>query len=136
MLGVTPDQAFTSGTTSWIRRPSSSGAFGTVYNARRRADGKRAALKLVLSTAEPDSADKLAAERRGRELQQQFGRSHGMVPEVYEYGPDGERLLHRDGVRRRRLPGAPHRRRADGASGGGQARALYLRVPRQGAPVL
>jgi serine/threonine protein kinase len=86
VLGVTPDQAFTIGDYVLDPTPIESGAFGTVYNARRRADGKRAALKLVLSTAEPDSADKLAAERRGAELQQQFGRSHGMVPEVYEYG--------------------------------------------------
>ncbi len=86
MLGVTPDQAFTIGDYVLDPTPIESGAFGTVYNARRRADGKRVALKLVLSTAEPDSADKLAAERRGAELQQQFGRSHGMVPEVYECG--------------------------------------------------
>jgi eukaryotic-like serine/threonine-protein kinase len=84
--GVIPDQAFTIGDYVLDPTPIESGAFGTVYNARRRSDGKRVALKLVLSTAEPDSADKLAAERRGAELQQQFGRSHGMVPEVYEYG--------------------------------------------------
>ena len=86
MPGVIPDQAFTIGDYVLDPTPIESGAFGTVYNARRRSDGKRVALKLVLSTAEPDSADKLAAERRGAELQQQFGRSHGMVPEVYEYG--------------------------------------------------
>jgi serine/threonine protein kinase len=86
VLGVTPDQAFTIGDYVLDPTPIESGAFGTVYNARRRTDGRRVALKLVLSTAEPDSADKLAAERRGAELQQQFGRAHGMVPEVYDYG--------------------------------------------------
>ena len=66
--------------------PIESGAFGTVYAAHHRVDGRRAALKLVLSTDAPDSPDKLAAERRGAELQQQFGRVHGTVPEVYEFG--------------------------------------------------
>jgi len=71
--------------------PIESGAFGTVYNARRRADGRRVALKLVLATDAPDSDDKLAAERRGAELQQQFGRVHGMVPEVYDFGTHRDR---------------------------------------------
>lgn len=86
MWGVTPDQAWTIGDYVVDPTPIESGAFGTVYHARRRADLRRVALKLVLSTGAPDSDDKLAAERRGAELQQQFGRVHGMVPEVYEYG--------------------------------------------------
>src|SRR4051812_15546650 len=87
--GVNADQGFTIGDYVLDLTPVESGAFGTVYNARRRSDGQRVAFKLVLSTAEPDSADKLAAERRGAELQQQFGRAHGMVPEVYGFGPHG-----------------------------------------------
>jgi predicted Ser/Thr protein kinase len=81
------EQAWTIGDYIVDPTPFDRGEFGMVYNARRRADGRRVALKLVLSTHAPDSADKLAAERRGAELQQQFGRAHGMVPEVYEFGP-------------------------------------------------
>ena len=83
---VSPDQAWTIGDYIVEPTPVESGAFGTVYRARGRTNGRRVALKLVLSTDAPDSDDKLAAERRGAELQQQFGRAHGMVPEVYEYG--------------------------------------------------
>jgi len=83
---VIPDQAWTIGDYIVEPTPVESGAFGTVYRARGRTDGRRVALKLVLSTDAPDSEDKLAAERRGAELQQQFGRAHGMVPEVYGYG--------------------------------------------------
>lgn len=86
MRSASPDQAWTIGEYLVDPTPVESGAFGMVYEARRRSDGHRVALKLVLSTDAPDSADKLAAERRGAELQQQFGRVHGMVPEVYEFG--------------------------------------------------
>jgi serine/threonine protein kinase len=81
-----PEQAWIIGDYVVDPTPIESGAFGTVYNAHHRTRGHRAALKLVLSTDAPDAADKLAAERRGAELQQQFGRVHGMVPEVYDYG--------------------------------------------------
>jgi hypothetical protein len=81
------EQAWTIGDYIVDPTPFDRGEFGMVYNARRRGDGRRVALKLVLSTPAPDSADKLAAERRGAELQQQFARAHGMVPQVYEFGP-------------------------------------------------
>jgi predicted Ser/Thr protein kinase len=81
------EQAWTIGDYIVDPTPFDRGEFGMVYHARRRGDGRRVALKLVLSTPAPDSADKLAAERRGAELQQQFGRAHGLVPEVYEFGP-------------------------------------------------
>lgn len=81
------EQAWTIGDYVVDPTPFDRGEFGMVYNARHRVDGRRVALKLVLSTSATDSADKLAAERRGAELQQQFGRAHGMVPQVYEFGP-------------------------------------------------
>src|SRR5262249_26826921 len=54
--------------------------------ARRISDGLRVAFKLVVLSNDPDSADKLAAERRGARLQQEFARAHGLVPAVYGYG--------------------------------------------------
>src|SRR5207244_1315652 len=71
--------------------PVDHGGFGTIYNARSRTDGQRVALKLVLSTGDSDSADKVAAERRGAMLQEQFEQAHGMVPKVYGYGTHEER---------------------------------------------
>jgi serine/threonine-protein kinase len=86
---VAPGESWTIGDYVVDPTPVESGAFGTVYKARRRDDGRRVALKLVLSTDAPDSDDKLAAERRGAELQQQFARVHGLVPEVYDFGSHG-----------------------------------------------
>jgi serine/threonine protein kinase len=83
---VIPGQTFTIGAYIVDPTPIESGAFGTVYCAYALADGRRVALKLVLSTGAPDSDEKLAAERRGAELQRQFGRTHGLVPQVYEFG--------------------------------------------------
>jgi hypothetical protein len=89
VTSVAPDQPWTIGDYVVDPTPVESGAFGTVYRATRRTDGRNVALKLVLSTSAPDSDDKLAAERRGAELQQQFAEAHGMVPEVYDFGWHG-----------------------------------------------
>ncbi len=68
------------------------GTFGTLYVARRAADGAKVAMKLVLLTGATDGRERLEAERHGAILQQQFEKAHGMVPEVYEYGPHREHL--------------------------------------------
>jgi eukaryotic-like serine/threonine-protein kinase len=68
------------------------GTFGTLYVARRISDGRKVAMKLVLLTNDADGRERLAAERHGAILQQQFEKAHGMVPEVYEYGPHREHL--------------------------------------------
>jgi eukaryotic-like serine/threonine-protein kinase len=74
-------------------KPFDQGSFGTVWRARRRSDGARVALKLVLLTDTADARERIAAERHGAMLQQQFEQSHGMVPKVYEFGQDGEDLF-------------------------------------------
>jgi tetratricopeptide (TPR) repeat protein len=74
-------------------KPFDQGSFGTVWRARRRSDGARVALKLVLLTDAADSRERVAAERHGAMLQQQFEQAHGMVPKVYEFGHDGEDLF-------------------------------------------
>ena len=63
-------------------KPFDQGSFGTVWKARRRSDGARVALKLVLLTDTPDARERIAAERHGAMLQQQFEQAHGMVPKV------------------------------------------------------
>ena len=70
-----------------ILRTVDSGKFGIVYWAQHKPTGRPAALKLIpLEGA--DSAEKVAAERHGAMLQQQFSRTHkGMVPEVFEHQP-------------------------------------------------
>jgi serine/threonine protein kinase len=70
-----------------ILRTVDSGKFGIVYWAQHKPTGRHAALKLIpLEGA--DSDEKVAAERHGAMLQQQFGRAHkGMVPEVFEHQP-------------------------------------------------
>ncbi len=70
-------------------KPIGCGQFGTVFRARRRADGRMAALKLILHQGQ-NGEDAIAAERRGATLQQGFSSLYGMVPEVFEFGPDGE----------------------------------------------
>jgi hypothetical protein len=70
-------------------KPIGRGYSGTVFRARRGADGRMVALKLVLKNEEA-GAERIAAERHGAILQQRFAERHGMVPEVYEHGPDGE----------------------------------------------
>src|SRR5262245_34735926 len=67
-------------------KPIGYGSFGTIYRARRVTDGLRVAFKLVVLTADPESGDKVAAERRGAILQDEFEKAHGMVPKVYDYG--------------------------------------------------
>lgn len=70
-------------------KPIGRGAFGTVFAARRIADGRPVAFKLVLHGGEW-GAERIEAERKGAILQQRFASAHGMVPEVYDYGQDGE----------------------------------------------
>ena len=74
-------------------KPFDQGSFGTVWRARRRSDGARVALKLVLLTDTADARERIAAERHGAMLQQQFEQAHGMVPRVYEFGQDGDDLF-------------------------------------------
>ncbi len=74
-------------------KPFDQGSFGTVWRARRRSDGARVALKLVLLTDAADARERIAAERHGAMLQQQFEQAHGMVPKVYEFGHDGDDLF-------------------------------------------
>ena len=70
-------------------KPVGRGAFGTVFAARRLSDNAPVALKIVLNSGEwgPERID---AERKGAILQERFARTHGMVPEVYDCGLDGE----------------------------------------------
>jgi serine/threonine protein kinase len=70
-------------------KPIGCGQFGTVFRARRRRDGRATALKLILRRGQ-SGADTIEAERRGATLQQEFQSRHGMVPEVFEFGPDDE----------------------------------------------
>lgn len=70
-------------------KPVGRGAFGTVFAARRTSDDAPVALKIVLHSGEW-GAERIEAERKGAILQQRFARAHGMVPEVYDYGQDGE----------------------------------------------
>lgn len=71
------------------QKPIGRGQFGTVFRARRRGDGRIAALKLILQEGE-FGASTIAAERHGAILQQEFGSRHGMVPEVFDFGADGD----------------------------------------------
>jgi serine/threonine protein kinase len=70
-----------------ILRTVDSGKFGIVYCAEHKPTGRQAALKLIpLEGA--DSDEKVAAERHGAMLQQQFSRTHKrMVPEIFEHQP-------------------------------------------------
>jgi len=70
-----------------ILRTVDSGKFGIVYWAEHKPTGRQAALKLIpLEGAE--SEEKVAAERHGAMLQQQFSRAHKrMVPEIFEHQP-------------------------------------------------
>jgi protein kinase-like protein len=69
-------------------KPIGRGQFGTVFRARRGSDGRIVALKLILH----DGDNTIAAERHGAILQQEFASRHGMVPDVFEFGPDGDDL--------------------------------------------
>src|SRR5919197_962885 len=68
-------------------KPFDHGQFGTVWRACRVSDSARVALKLVLRA---NGRDQIDAERHGALLQQQFHRAHGMVPEIYDFGQDGD----------------------------------------------
>lgn len=63
------------------------GSTGIVHEAR--AGATTVALKLVPCVLDEES---IAAETRGAQLQQAFGRAHGLVPEVYEIGQDDHYL--------------------------------------------
>src|SRR5688500_855643 len=70
-----------------ILRTVDSGKFGIVYCAEHKPTRRQAALKLIpLEGA--DSDEKVAAERHGAMLQQQFSRTHKrMVLEIFEHQP-------------------------------------------------
>ena len=70
-------------------KPIGRGAFGTVFAARRISDDAPVALKIVLHSGEW-GPERIEAERKGAILQQRFAQTHGMVPEVYDCGPDGD----------------------------------------------
>ena len=63
------------------------GSTGVVHEARDGA--AEVALKLVPCVLDEES---IAAETRGAQLQQAFGRAHGLVPQVYEIGEDDHYL--------------------------------------------
>ena len=73
-------------------KPIGCGQFGTVFLAKRASDDMTVALKLVLHRGE-GGAERVAAERHGAILQQRFEHLHGMVPEVYDFGADGDDLF-------------------------------------------
>lgn len=70
-------------------KPVGRGAFGTVFAARRISDGRPVALKVVLHAGEW-GAERIEAERKGAILQQRFANANGMVPEVFDFGADGD----------------------------------------------
>ena len=70
-------------------KPIGRGSFGTVFTATRVGDGAPVAFKLVLHSGEW-GPERIEAERKGAILQQRFAQAHGMVPEVYDFGPDGD----------------------------------------------
>ena len=76
-------------------KPFDQGSFGTVWHARRLADGVRVALKLVRRTGAADARERVDAERRGAMLQRSFHDAHGMVPAVYDvdYDKDGDLFI-------------------------------------------
>lgn len=73
-------------------KPIGCGQFGTVFLAKRASDQMTVALKLVLHRGE-GGAERVAAERHGAILQQRFEQLHGMVPEVFDFGSDGDDLF-------------------------------------------
>lgn len=70
-------------------KPVGYGSFGTVFLAERLSDGRRVALKTVLHAGEW-GAERIEAERKGAILQQRFAAVHAMVPEIYDFGADGD----------------------------------------------
>jgi serine/threonine protein kinase len=67
------------------------GGMGVVHLAIDTRDGRLVALKQVETTEEKDAAFILKAERRGSELQREFGLTCHYVPEVYEtFDEDGD----------------------------------------------
>lgn len=70
-------------------KPIGRGAFGTVFAAKRISDDAPVALKIILHSGEW-GPERIEAERKGAILQERFARTHGMVPEVYDCGLDGD----------------------------------------------
>ena len=70
-------------------KPIGRGAFGTVFAAKRTSDDAPVALKIILHSGEW-GPERIEAERKGAILQERFARTHGMVPEVYDCGLDGD----------------------------------------------
>ncbi len=70
-------------------KPIGRGAFGTVFAAKRISDDAPVALKIVLHSGEW-GPERIEAERKGAILQERFAKTHGMVPEVYDCGLDGD----------------------------------------------
>ena len=94
-------------------KPIGRGSFGTVFAARRIADDRRVALKLVLHNGEW-GPERIEAERKGAILQQRFAQAHGMVPEVYDCGADGDDFfIAMEFIQGQSLEGLLRRRRLD-----------------------
>ena len=63
------------------------GGMAVVFLASDTSTGQRVALRTVPGYTAPDV---LAAEHRGAELQEQFCRVSGFVPQVYKYGTESD----------------------------------------------
>jgi len=63
------------------------GGMAVVFLATDTTSGQRVALRTVPTYTAPDV---LAAEQRGAELQEQFCRVSGFVPQVYKYGTESD----------------------------------------------
>ena len=71
-------------------KPIGRGQFGTVFRARRRSDGKHCGAEGDPARRAKTARATIAAERHGAILQQSFAAEYGMVPEVFDFGPDGD----------------------------------------------
>jgi eukaryotic-like serine/threonine-protein kinase len=70
-----------------IQQEIGRGGMAVVFLATDTETGQRVALRTVPSYTAPDV---LAAEHRGAELQEQFCRVSGFVPQVFKYGTEGD----------------------------------------------
>ena len=85
VLGVIPDQAFTIGDYILDPTPIESGAFGTVYSARRRADGRA-------RRAEARAVDRGAGQRRQARGRAPRRRTAAAVRALARHGARGIRV--------------------------------------------